>query len=269
MDYINATIFGVIQGITEFLPVSSSGHLVILHKFINLPIKNELAFDVVLHLATFLAIILFFKNDIYRLLASWLKSFTGRGDEFSKISWLIVFATIPAVLAGLFFEELIESTLRSPNIVATMLIAVGALFIFIEKISKKTDKLENLNFGKALIIGIAQAISLIPGTSRSGITIIAGLFTGLKREEAIRFSFLMSAPIIFGASIKKAPQIFNANLIGNDLIILFIAFSTSFITGIFVIKYFLKFAKNHSLNIFAIYRFALAAVIIIFYFIAI
>ncbi|MEA3464248.1 MAG: undecaprenyl-diphosphatase UppP [Patescibacteria group bacterium] len=262
MDYINAIIFGIIQGITEFLPISSSGHLVILHKFINLPIQNEFAFDVALHLATLSAVMWFFKKDILMLSAAWLKSFIGKPNEFSRISWLIILATIPAVLAGLLFEDIIESTLRSPMVVAIMLIAVGALFIILEKISRKTGELKNLNWKKVLIIGLAQAIALIPGTSRSGITIIAGLGAGLKRQAAIRFSFILSIPIIFGASIKKVPQIFGTGLAGNELVILIVAFVASFISGIFVIKYFLQFARKHSLNVFAIYRFILAGLII-------
>ncbi len=263
MDYINAIIFGIIQGITEFLPISSSGHLVILHKFINLPIKNELAFDVVLHLATLLAVVWFFRNDVYNLLRSWFKSFTGHRDEFSKLSWLIILATIPAGLAGWYFEETVEYIFRSLKVVVVMLIIGGVLLLIVEKISRKIDDLKNLSWAKALIIGLAQTIALIPGTSRSGITIIAGLATGLKRQAAVRFSFLMSVPIIFGASIRKAPQVFGADLANSELIVLIIAFIFSFISGFLAIKYFLRFAQNHSLNIFAVYRFALAAVIIV------
>lgn len=264
MQYINAIIFGIVQGITEFLPISSSGHLVVLHRFIDLPLQNEMAFDVALHTATLLAIILFFYADIKRLLSSWIKSFFGSRDEYSKISWLIILATIPAGLAGWLFEDIVESKLRSPLVVAVMLVVVGLFLIIFEKISRKTDSLKNLNWKKSLIIGLAQVIALIPGTSRSGITIIAGLGAGLKRQAAIRFSFLLSAPIIFGASIKKVPQIVESNLAVNELIILLIAFIASFVSGIFVIKYFLRFAKKHSLNIFAAYRFALAVLIIVF-----
>jgi len=263
MDYINGIIFGVIQGITEFLPISSSGHLVILHKFINLPIQDELVFDVFLHLATFLAVIWFFRKDVFLLLNSWIKSFSGKKDEFSKLAWFIILASIPAGLAGYFFENIIESKFRSLETVAFMLVFVGILFILLEKISKKTYNLDKLNWKKSLIIGIAQAVALIPGTSRSGITIIAGLGVGLKREQAIRFSFLMSAPIILGAAIKKIPQISWCSLSGSEISILFIAFFASFISGILVIKYFLKFAKNHSLNVFAYYRFILAIAIIV------
>ncbi len=261
MDYIYAIIFGIIQGVTEFLPISSSGHLVILHKFIDLPVKNELAFDVVLHLATLLAVVWFFREDISRLLKSWLKSFTGCRDEFSKLSWLLILATVPAGLAGWLFGDVVEFVLRSPMVVAVMLIVIAALFIVFEKISRKTDELKNLNWKKSLIIGFAQAIALIPGTSRSGITIIAGLAANLKREAAVRFSFLLSIPIIFGASAAKIPQIFRADFIKDELTILVAAFFASFISGLVAIKYFLKFAKRHSLNVFAAYRIALAIII--------
>ncbi len=278
MDYIYAVVFGVIQGITEFLPVSSSGHLIILHKFISLPVNNEMAFDVALHFATLLAVVWFFKGDIVKLFiafAGGAKRFlTGKTPNYSdsdylyeKLSWLLVLATIPAALAGVFWEDAIESSLRSPAVVAAMLVIVGALFIVFEKISRKTDGLNKLNWKNALIIGLAQAFALIPGSSRSGTTIIAGLGVGLKREATVRFSFLLSIPIIFGASIMKIPQIFSAggevSFVGEEVSVLAIAFIASFVTGFLAIKYFLRFARSRSLNIFAYYRFALAALIII------
>lgn len=261
--YIKAIIFGIVQGITEFLPISSSGHLVVLHNFFDLPIENQLAFDVVLHLATLLAALWFFRHDILILLKSWLKSFIGLRDEYSKISWLIILATIPAAIAGWLFEDMVEFTFRSPVVVVVMLIIVGVLFIVIEKVSLKIKELNSLNWSKALLIGLAQVISLIPGTSRSGITIIAGLSAGLKRGVAVRFSFLLSIPIIFGASIKKVPEIVGTKLVAGEADILITAFIFSFIFGFLTIKYFLRYAERHSLNIFAIYRFILAVIIIL------
>lgn len=272
--YLNAIIFGVVQGITEFLPVSSSGHLVILHKFISLPVKNDLAFDVVLHFATLLAVVWFFRADIAKLFIGFFQSFkrfSKRGSVssadadslYGKLSWFLLLATVPAALAGVFLEDLIEYVFRSPVVVAVMLVAVGALFIIFEKISRKTDKLADLNWKTSLFIGLAQALALIPGTSRSGITIIAGLGAGLKREAAIRFSFLLSIPVIFGASVMKIPPMFNTRIADNEISVLAIAFIASFITGLLAIKYFLRFARSHSLNVFAYYRFALAVLIII------
>lgn len=264
MNYINAIIFGLVQGITEFLPISSSGHLVILHNFISLPIKDELAFDVFLHLATLIAVVWFFRKLVLRLLKSWLKSFSGKKDELTNLSWLIVLATIPAFLAGWLTEDIISTIFRSVWYVAVMLVTVGLLFLFIEKISLQTKDIMHLNWRKAMLIGLAQAIALIPGTSRSGITIIAGIALGLKREAAIKFSFLLSIPIIAGASIKKAPLLAGTDLIGNEWLIILVSFIASLISGMLTIKYFLRFSKNHNLNIFAIYRIALAVIIIIF-----
>jgi len=266
MDYINAIIFGIIQGVTEFLPISSSGHLVILHKFITLPIRSELAFDVMLHLATLVAVVWFFKKEVWQLLKSWLRSFKGEKDQFSKLSWLIILGTIPAALLGFLFEEVIESSLRSPIVVMSTLIIIGILFIISEKYSSKRDDLDSLSWFKVIfVVGLLQALALIPGTSRSGITIIAGLAVGLKREVAVKFSFLLSIPIIAGAVVKKVPLIFGANFTNNELIVTLLAFIISLAAALLTIKYFLRLAKHHSLRIFAVYRFILAALIFILF----
>ena len=157
MDYLNAIIFGAIQGITEFLPVSSSGHLVILHKFIDLPLVNELAFDVMLHFGTLLAILIFFRKDVWSLIIGWLKTFRGEKNDYGRLAWLIALGTIPAGLIGFFFEDMVESVLRSPLVVVFMLVLIGMVFIVIEKIGKQTGELLNLGWKKALIIGSGQA----------------------------------------------------------------------------------------------------------------
>ena len=265
IDYLIAILFGMIQGITEFLPVSSSGHLLITHKFLNLPINNELAFDVVLHFATFLAVFFYFLKDIIKILKSWVKSFSGKIDENASLGWQIILATIPAAAAGYFLEDIIENKLRSVFIVALMLFVVAILFVIFEKIKNKQKNISDINWKEALIVGFAQSIALIPGTSRSGITIIAGLGIGLKREAAVRFSFLLSLPIILGASIKKIPQLFEAGLNNYELSILFVAFFASFIAGWFTIKYFLRFVKKYSLISFAWYRMALAIIVLLLF----
>lgn len=266
MIYINAIIFGIIQGLTEFLPVSSSGHLVVLHRLIDLPVSDALTFDVALHLSTLLAVTWFFRDDIVKLFISWIKSLGGRNDEYSRLAWFILLATVPAVLTGFFFEDLIESTLRSPLVVIFTLIFVGVLLIIFERVSRKKDESIELSWQKSLVIGIAQAFSLIPGVSRSGITIIAGLGAGLKREAAIRLSFLLSVPIILGASIKKIPQSFGTFSFGQESLVLLVAFLSSFFVGILAIKYFLKFARVYRLDVFAYYRFALAILIAVLLF---
>ena len=266
MNYLFAIIFGIVQGITEFLPISSSGHLVMMHEFIKLPVTNELAFDVVLHFATLLAVVFFFKKDICQLIRSWLLSFVGKNDKYSKLAWLIILATIPAGVIGFVFEDFIENRLRSLWVVILMLVLIGLLFILIEKFGKNEKKLINLNWKQSIFIGFSQAIALIPGTSRSGITIIAGMANSLKREEAIKFSFLLSIPVIFGAFIKKAPLAFGGGVSNYEVSIMVVAFIFAFITGFLAIKYFLIFARKRSLIIFAYYRFLLALLLMFYYF---
>ena len=268
LNYLYSAIFGIIQGITEFLPISSSGHLVILHNFISLPIKNELVFDIILHAGSLLAVIYFFRKDIKALFVSCFKSFTGENDSLSRLSWIIILGTIPAAAAGFFFDDYIENFFRSVLVVAIMLILVGILFIFFEKYSRQNRDYKNIGWREALIIGLAQAIALIPGTSRSGITIIAGLGVNLKREAAVRFSFLLSIPIILGAVSSKLPSVVSGNLTSEETLILIIGFIFSYMASFFTIKYFLRFVKRHSLNIFALYRFILAAVILVYFFVA-
>lgn len=266
MIYLKSVIFGVVQGVTEFLPVSSSGHLAILHKFLSLPIDNELAFDVSLHFATLLAVLIYFKDDILFMIRSFFRSFTGKHDEFSRLSWFIILGTIPAAFSGWFFSDFIEEKFRGILTIAIMLILVGILFIWGEKFSKKIKDYKKLTLGKALFIGLAQALALIPGTSRSGITIITGLFVGLQRARAVRFSFLLSIPIIFGAFLKKIPHLGGLDIEGQEMILLILAGVSAFVSAFYTIKYFIKFTRDKGLEIFAYYRFILAFFLFILYF---
>lgn len=258
INYFSALVYGIVQGVTEFLPVSSSGHLVVLHEFLKIPLENDLVFDVTLHFATLLAVLYFFRQDIKQLFQGWIQNFGKNKNENGRISWLIILGTIPAALIGFLFADKIELYLRSPKVVIVMLSLVGLAMILVERLSVRQAGFEILTWKKTLLIGLAQALALIPGTSRSGITIIAGMFLGLKRAEAIRFSFLLSAPIIFGAAIKEIPHLIKLNLGSEELFLIVIAFFSALISGILVIKYFLIFAKRYRLDIFAWYRFALA-----------
>lgn len=265
MIYINAIIFGIVQGITEFLPISSSGHLVVLHELISLPLKNEVAFDVALHLATLFAIVYFFRTEAWQLFAAWAKSLKGERSVYGRLSWFIILGTIPAAFAGWLFDDYIETVLRSPIVVIIMLVLIGILFIIFEKYSPRVKEYTALNARQTFAIGCAQALALIPGTSRSGITIIAGLGVGLQREAAIRFSFLLSIPILAGAAVKKIPHLFDAGFQGNELAVMTVAFISAFLTAILTIRYFLRYARGHSLNVFALYRFILAAVLVVYF----
>lgn len=262
MSYINAVIFGVVQGITEFLPVSSSGHLVILHKFLSIPVASELSFDIILHLATLIAVLYFFRRDIVLLIKGFLAGLAGQKTKEYHLSWFIIIATIPAAVLGYLFDDLVEQKLRSELVVAAMLIFIAIIFIIVEKIKTKPQNNKEITLKRAIIIGFAQVLALIPGTSRSGITIITGLGMDLKREEAVRFSFLLSIPIIAGAAVVKIPDLFSETLVISDFIILAIAFLSAIISGIFAIKFLVNFAKNNTFVSFAIYRIILAFILL-------
>lgn len=266
MNVIYGFIFGLVQGITEFLPVSSSAHLLFLHKFINLPV-DELSFDVTIHLATLLAVVWFFRRELRQIIKSWTESFTGKNDQASYLAWLILLATIPAALAGYFWGDAIELYARSIWLVALMLAGVGALFILVERGGDRRGEMAELNVKKSIIIGLMQALALIPGVSRSGITIITGMRLGLKRQAAVKFSFLLSIPIIAGAAAFEAPRLIGSDLAVNSagLTILIAAFLSAFLSAWLSIKYFLKISAHTSLRTFAYYRFALALIIVILF----
>ena len=262
MIILQAILLGAVQGITEFLPISSSGHLVILHHFFVLPIANEMAFDVVLHFASLLAVILFFYQDIFRIVKAVVMNMNQGWKQFLGLGWLLVFANIPAVIIALILGDFIESGFRSLGTVATFLIFGGALFLLAEKFGKQQIVMSGIGWRRALFVGLLQPLALFPGISRSGITVTAGLFSGLKRVEAVRFSFLLSIPIILGASLKEAPILWQEDLDRASLVFLSVAFVSAFIFAFFAIKYLLKFVERFSLAAFAYYRFALAGLII-------
>ena len=267
MDYFLSILAGVIQGLTEFLPISSSGHLIIFHEIFKLDTPSDLLFDVVLHLGTLIALLVFFYHDIEKMIRGFLSSLTNwnlNNNYNQRLSWMIIIGTIPAALAGYFLEDIIETSFRSPVIVAIMLIVVGILFMVTEKYSKRQRDVQMMSKLDSFVIGLFQILALIPGTSRSGITIVAGMGRKLKREEAARFSFLLSIPIIAGAGLKKVLDI--DVLLGGDLINLALGLLSSAITGYFVVKYLIKYLSNHSLNIFAWYRLIIGCLILIWFF---
>jgi len=266
-QYLYSILLGIIQGITEFIPISSSGHLVVLHNIFPQAGINELTFDIVLHFGTLCAVVIYFFKDLKAILINWLKSIVKQEmSPEAKLGWLLILATVPAVLAGYFFESYIEAFLRSNLVVAAMLVIIGLFFILAEKYALHQNESEKIGWKQALLIGVAQAVALIPGTSRSGITIIAGMSTKLKREAAVRFSFLMSVPVIFGATIKKIPPMSIGAIFAQDVFNFILGFIMSFIFGFIAIKYLLIYVKNNSLNVFAYYRFLLAVIILAIWF---
>ncbi len=247
---LEAIILGVVQGFTEFLPVSSTAHLILFPWFFNWTGEvDTLSFDIALHTGTLIALLACFWRD-------WIELITKK----QKLFGLIVLASIPAGVAGYLLNNFAERALREPLIISMMLVAVGFLMLIAEKANKYKD-MEKTGLKDAIIIGVAQAIAIIPGVSRSGITISAGLFRGLKREASARFSFLLSTPIIAGATMLHFKKLITAQE-NYNLQLFAIGLVTSYITGIVAIKFLLNFLKKHPLNVFVYYRFILAVVII-------
>lgn len=266
-EIFQTIILGIVQGAGEFLPISSTAHLVLVPYLFSWK-DPGLSFDVALHLGTLLAIIIYFWKDwleIFKLGASSLKLMKYESDSYlnnKNIFWLIVVATIPGAIAGFLLEEKAETIFRNPLIISLALILVGLVLFLTDKYAKHRKEIRDVNVKDSVIIGISQAVAIIPGVSRSGATITSGLAMGLNRKDAARFSFLLSAPIILGASVFKLPELFSEKI--SLFTIVGIVFS--FGSGYLAIKYLLKFVEKSSYQVFFWYRLVLAAVIGIFYF---
>ncbi|WP_119067578.1 undecaprenyl-diphosphatase UppP [Rubrobacter indicoceani] len=265
-EFIEAFLLGIVQGLTEFLPVSSSGHLLLGQYFLGVSQERfGLAFDVALHMGTLTAVVAFFWNDLWRMVYAFMRSLTRRRnlttDNDQRLAYLVIASVFPAAVIGLLFEDIISTILRNPWIVVVNLVLVGILFIVAERMGRKTERMTKLTFPQALGIGFAQAAALVPGVSRSGATITLGLFLGLRREEAARFSFLMSVPIIAGAGAMQLLEVISTGMDAAQVRIFVIGFVSSGIVGYLAIRFFIGFVANHSLRAFAYYRFALAAVV--------
>ncbi len=253
-------LLGLIQGITEFIPVSSSGHLVLLPKFFGWE-DQGLTFDALLHGATLLAIVWVFREDIINI----LKGFFGGDKKSRRLGWWIILASVPAVFVGGVMGLKIEAA-RAPAVVGFCLIVWGIVMYLADKYRAKRKieikKPENMKWYHALFIGLAQSIALIPGTSRSGITLTAGLFAGMDRTQALRFSFLMGLPVFAGATLLKA-----MDALQNGLTMarsaLGLGFVVAFFSGILAIQFLLKFVSKNTLTPFVLYRIVLGVAVLL------
>ncbi len=255
MTFLEALSLGILQGITEFLPISSSGHLILAEHFLHVK-GGGLAFDVFLHLGTLLAVILYFWTDWWNIISG---SYSKKNLWARRLLIFLIIGTIPGALAGIFLEDYVKTTFREPIHVALMLALMSLPLLFAEVLPKHTKILKEIRLPHVIFIGLAQALAIIPGTSRSGITMSAGLFTGLTREEAARFSFLLSAPIIAGAGLFECLKLYQqGSPIGLAYLVGFLA---SLISGLLVINWLLHFLKKHTFYPFIIYRFLLALLI--------
>ena len=268
MDYFQIILLGIIQGLTEFLPVSSSGHLILVPNMFHF-VDQGLAMDAILHLGTLLAIIIYFRKDLARLLLALFKR--EQDSNYHRLAWHIILASFPAGIIGLFWGDLIEQEIRKPTFVAWNLLFWSFIFFAGERFSANLDIKESntskMTLGQVFFIGCAQAIALLPGTSRSGITITAGLFVKLTPNAAARFSFVLGAPIIFAAGTYKAAHyLFNSiNPIQLSAPQLGIGLFVSFLVGYLSIKILLGIVSRQGLKPFIIYRILLATYILIFF----
>ncbi len=255
-NILHAIVLGIVQGVTEFLPVSSSAHLILFPKLLGWP-DQGLAFDVAVHLGTLLSVIYYFRHDLKLMCHDWWRSITQRKNTpNSRLAWAIGFGTIPVGLAGLVLHDFIAHNMRATWIIAATTIGFGLILGFANAIGKQKRDEHKLTWQDVLIIGCAQAIALIPGVSRSGITLTAGLFVGLKRGAAARFSFLLSIPVILLAGAVEIQQIMSHHT-KVDYPSLAIGFLVAAVSGYLCIKYFLQLLERFGVMPFVYYRLAL------------
>jgi undecaprenyl-diphosphatase len=256
LDWIQVFWLALIQGITEFLPISSSGHLILMPRLFGWP-DQGLAFDVAVHIGTLLAVVIYFRQDIVLMSRDWVLSIARRQPtNNSRLAWGVIFATLPAVFFGFLINNGIDETLRNPLIIATTTIVFGALLWWSDVKGNGVRDEYTLSYKDVAIIGFSQALALIPGTSRSGITMTAGLMIGLTRQASARLSFLLSIPLILGAGILKLKDLIeSADPVYWDVLIGGAALS--FISAYVVIALFLKWINTIGMAPFAWYRFAL------------
>jgi undecaprenyl-diphosphatase len=265
LDLLQAIVLGLVQGLSEFIPISSSAHLIIVPWLFNWP-DPGIAFDVALHIGTLVAVLVYFWRDWLRLIGGAVRTLGARrldADPDGRLAWFIVLATIPGALAGLLGEskldELFHGTTASGRangvlIIGMVMIALAALLYLAERRASHLYDMGHLTLAQALTIGVAQAFAIIPGVSRSGSTITAGLFMNLKREAAARFSFLLGTPVIVGAGVKKAYDISKTGIPAGDQMAFFVGFLVAAVSGYFAIFFLLRFLQRNSTLPFIVYR---------------
>ena len=257
MSTLQAAILGLVQGLGEFLPISSSAHLVLIPWLFK---WNDpgLTFDIALHIGTLIAVAIYFWRDWLKLIT---KGVTDVRSTEGKLFWYLVAATIPGAVVGFLLEKKAETIFREPILISTMLILLGVLLYWADRKSVKHIEMNRITFKTSLFIGLSQALAIIPGVSRSGITMTMGLLMGLTREGAARFSFLLAAPIIFGAALVKLPfLISNPSIITINFII---GILVSFVIGILSIGFLLRYVQTRNFLPFAWYRFILGSLVIV------
>lgn len=280
MDIIKSIILGIIEGITEWLPISSTGHLIIADEFIKLGMTDEFMemFNVVIQLGAILAVVVIFWNKMWPFTADKTKGYNyitkGNGlikKDVMDMWFKVIAAMLPAAIVGIPFDNYFEKHFHNWQVVSAALIVYGILFIVIEKINKnrkpKVNSIPELSYKTALLIGCFQALSLIPGTSRSGSTILGAMILGVSRVAGAEFSFFLAVPVMFGASLIKLLK-FGFMFTGMELAVLAVGTLTSFIVSVIAIKFLISYVRRHDFSLFGYYRIALGVIVIAYFLIA-
>jgi undecaprenyl-diphosphatase len=275
VEFLNAIILGLVQGLTEFLPVSSSAHLRIVGEFLGTGEDPGARFTAITQIGTELAVVIFFWRDIVRIVSHWCKSLVGkipRNDPDARMGWLIIIGSLPIVVLGLLFQDQIETTLRSLWFTASMLVGFGILLGIADWVGQKKHGLKDLTYGNGIIFGFAQALALIPGVSRSGGTITAGLFMGFERQAAARYAFLLAIPAVFGSGFYQIAKSIASPCLAGDTGCLpevygpletLVATVVAFLVALVVIAFFMSYISKRSFLPFVIYRIALGIVLFV------
>ena len=267
MHFLEAVFLGLVQGLTEFLPISSSAHLRIVGAFLPDAGDPGAAFTAITQIGTETAVVVFFWRDIVRIIGHWFRALFGRiprNDPDAKMGWLIIVGTIPIVVLGLVFQDVIETTLRSLWIVAATLIVFGVILGIADLVAKQRRTLDDLTVGHGILYGLAQSLALIPGVSRSGGTITAGLLLGYTREAAARYAFLLAIPAVFGSGLYELAKTIRQPThevfgFGETAVATVVAFGV----GLAVIAFFMKWISKHSFLPFVVYRVAIGTILIV------
>jgi undecaprenyl-diphosphatase len=263
VSWYEALVLGVVQGLTEFLPISSSAHLRIVPEFLGWDDPGA-AFTAVTQLGTIAAVLLYFWRDIFRIAATWTRSLwtpSLRGDLDARLGWYIALGTIPIGVAGLAFEDQIETVARDLRLIGTTLIVLGLFLLLAERVGTRTKDETSLNLKDGLIIGCAQALALVPGVSRSGATITAGMFLGYNRAAAARYSFLLSIPAVVLSGAYQVKDIGGG--VGPGLVPTALAVLLAFVSGYASIAWLLRFLATHSTKGFVVYRVGLGSLVLL------
>jgi undecaprenyl-diphosphatase len=261
MDLLQAILLGILQGVTEFLPVSSSGHLALARALIDSDLAPGITFEIVVHFGSFCSIVVYFRTRITEIIGDLFSSFSPKGikegryleDKNTRFSFIILLSMIPAMIVGFTLKDSIESLFMNPVVVSSMLLVTGTI-LFSTRFVKKTES--DVDVKRGILMGVAQALAIIPGISRSGTTISTGLFTGVNRESVANFSFLMVLPVLAGAMLLEVIEIMEVGIENEAVIILIIGFFASFLSGYFALKYLIILLKREKFHYFSYYCWA-------------